>query len=547
MVEPLPTTYGRANWQNGLDNWRKADGDWLQSRSILRYDTTAARDAIASPEAGMPVYNFATDRIEYRSKNNKWLGLVASEFLAVTPVTSIVPNDVVTIGHTAAPGQGIVLAPLKVSVNMPFATASEEVVLSTDGITIKTGTSSVVGRLYTDANYLRSDINFAAPKFVGAIDATTGSFSGLVTAKAGVTVTGNLSATGTLGVSGAATLSSSLAVTGNLTAATATIAGAIHADAFLQDAAQSGLAYASTRKDYVDTQVGTRVNTAGDTMTGALTINTAGDHCLRLTGVSPYVDFYNDAQTVRYGYIQATASSLLLSCAPATGGSEGYIAIRNTGMALQSVADISFSPDNIYSGFMSTTVFIWGKAASALDNAGHELYGTGSAAEGSNRTTTATAGIQNLYARHAGAADANAQAFAHFARAAGVVIGSITQNGTSGVKFNETSDRRAKTIVGPITDAIERLMALKTYRVTWNDDPDRGETDALIADEVMEVIPDAVTGEPDAVYTADEAVKLGVEEGSPNLQQLDKSVTIPVLIASLQEVVDRVIALEGAA
>ena len=46
--------------------------------------------------------------------------------------------------------------------------------------------------------------------------------------------------------------------------------GRINADEFLQNTAQSSLVNSSTRKDYVDSDVGTKVSKSGDTMTGAL-------------------------------------------------------------------------------------------------------------------------------------------------------------------------------------------------------------------------------------------------------------------------------------
>ncbi|WP_202864461.1 hypothetical protein [Aeromonas salmonicida] len=51
--------------------------------------------------------------------------------------------------------------------------------------------------------------------------------------------------------------------------------GRVTADDFLQNTAQSGLANSSTRKDYVDSEVGTKVSKSGDTMTGSLTLPTA--------------------------------------------------------------------------------------------------------------------------------------------------------------------------------------------------------------------------------------------------------------------------------
>jgi hypothetical protein len=52
-----------------------------------------------------------------------------------------------------------------------------------------------------------------------------------------------------------------------------------------------------------------------------------------------------------------------------------------------------------------------------------------------------------------------------------VLIGRIEQVGTTGSALVSGSDRRMKTVVGPIDNAIERVKALKPYRVTWDGDP----------------------------------------------------------------------------
>lgn len=51
--------------------------------------------------------------------------------------------------------------------------------------------------------------------------------------------------------------------------------GRVTADEFFQNTAQSSLANSSTRKDYVDAEVATKVSKSGDTMTGSLTLPTA--------------------------------------------------------------------------------------------------------------------------------------------------------------------------------------------------------------------------------------------------------------------------------
>jgi hypothetical protein len=197
---------------------------------------------------------------------------------------------------------------------------------------------------------------------------------------------------------------------------------------------------------------------------------------------------------------------------------------------------------------IDTAAFLAGKSASNLATAGVELYGLGSAAVGSMRTTIGTAGLQNVYARHVGAADASGQLFAAFTHGSGaaVTIGSITQNGTAGVAFNETSDYRLKDDHGPIENAVDRLKLLRPIRFAWKADPAAGDLDGFLAHEVAAAVPQAVTGERDAVYPAS-GDPAAPPAGTINPQQLDRSQLVPLLTAALLEVARRLDALEQAA
>ena len=101
-------------------------------------------------------------------------------------------------------------------------------------------------------------------------------------------------------------------------------------------------------------------------------------------------------------------------------------------------------------------------------------------------------------------------------------IGSITQNGTTAVAYNTTSDYRLKTDVTPIQDALATVEALNPVSFTWIDGrPD----DGFLAHEIQAVIPNCVTGEKDAVN----------EDGAPKYQQMDSSGVIPFLVKAIQE------------
>jgi hypothetical protein len=105
---------------------------------------------------------------------------------------------------------------------------------------------------------------------------------------------------------------------------------------------------------------------------------------------------------------------------------------------------------------------------------------------------------------------------------AGTSIGSISQNGTTAVAYNTTSDYRLKTDVTPINDALSTIGALNPISFTW---VDGRKDDGFLAHEMQAIIPNCVTGEKDAVD----------EDGNPVYQQMDNSGVIPFLVKAIQE------------
>jgi len=112
--------------------------------------------------------------------------------------------------------------------------------------------------------------------------------------------------------------------------------------------------------------------------------------------------------------------------------------------------------------------------------------------------------------------------------------GSITSNGSS-TSFNQSSDYRLKENEIVMSDGITRLKALKPYRFNFKVDTTRT-LDGFFAHEVQSVVPEAVTGEKDAVDKA----------GNIDPQQLDQSKLVPLLVAAVQELIGKVEALEAA-
>jgi hypothetical protein len=127
-------------------------------------------------------------------------------------------------------------------------------------------------------------------------------------------------------------------------------------------------------------------------------------------------------------------------------------------------------------------------------------------------------------------------------------IGTISQNGTTAVAYNTSSDYRLKNNIAPMTGALEKVALLKPCTYKWNVDNSDGE--GFIAHELAEVCPHAVNGEKDAVETyVDED---GNEQTRPVYQGIDTSFLVATLTAAIQEqqalittLTDRITALEG--
>jgi len=103
------------------------------------------------------------------------------------------------------------------------------------------------------------------------------------------------------------------------------------------------------------------------------------------------------------------------------------------------------------------------------------------------------------------------------------IVGSISTSGSS-TSYNTSSDYRLKENVAPMEGALDRVNDLNPSRFNFIADPENT-VDGFLAHEVAEVIPEAVTGEKDAVD----------EEGNPIYQGIDQSKIVPLLVGAIQE------------
>ena len=115
----------------------------------------------------------------------------------------------------------------------------------------------------------------------------------------------------------------------------------------------------------------------------------------------------------------------------------------------------------------------------------------------------------------------------------GVLVGSITST-TTATSYNTSSDYRLKENVVPLADAADRLAQIPVHRFNFIADPDKT-VDGFLAHEVQAFVPEAVTGEKDAVG----------KDGKPVHQGIDQSKLVPLLTAALQEALQKIEALEA--
>jgi hypothetical protein len=135
---------------------------------------------------------------------------------------------------------------------------------------------------------------------------------------------------------------------------------------------------------------------------------------------------------------------------------------------------------------------------------------------------------------------------------------------SSGTSFVTSSDYRLKENVVPMIGSIDRVKALKPSRFNFIVDADKT-VDGFLAHEAQEVVPECVTGTKDAMKDEEYEVTAAVYEvrdeddnvtteaaeavmgtrSVPDMQGIDQSKLVPLLVAALQEAIARIEILEG--
>jgi hypothetical protein len=122
------------------------------------------------------------------------------------------------------------------------------------------------------------------------------------------------------------------------------------------------------------------------------------------------------------------------------------------------------------------------------------------------------------------------------------VIGSVTQNGTTGVLYNLTSDYRLKSDPQPLTGSKDFIMALQPKKWQWWDGS--GEGVGFIAHEFMEVAKYSGNGVKDAVDAEGKPVYQSIQPSSSEVMA-NLIALVQEQQALIQDLTTRLTALEG--
>ena len=112
-------------------------------------------------------------------------------------------------------------------------------------------------------------------------------------------------------------------------------------------------------------------------------------------------------------------------------------------------------------------------------------------------------------------------------RKQGAMVGTISVTG-AGTTYNTTSDRRLKNNIETITNGTDKLMAMNPVTHGWKADPEADTVHGFIAQEMMDIVPEAVSGDPE----------------SDEMMSMDYGRITPVLVAALQDAHKKIAELE---
>ena len=216
--------------------------------------------------------------------------------------------------------------------------------------------------------------------------------------------------------------------------------------------------------------------------------------------------------------IQSTTTTNSAYNAFINGGGTSYVGVDSSTGSVFSSGAYGFT---IFNAANSATTFATNSVERMrIDSIGNLLVGTTSAA-GVGLTIGNQAGNSGVpYLQFNKSLSGNVTVQYFYYNGSGVGTINISDTATS---YNTSSDYRLKENVAPMQNALATVAALKPVTYTWKADGSKGQ--GFIAHELQAVVPDAVTGEKDAVD----------KDGKPQYQGVDTSFLVATLTAAIQE------------
>jgi hypothetical protein len=257
-----------------------------------------------------------------------------------------------------------------------------------------------------------------------------------------------------------------------------------------------------------------QTTTSGGTATTAVTIDTSQNVGVGVTPsawTSPTMQFGSDTSFGPFGYLRNGYYD---------GSNFKYISSTAASRYAQSGGQhLWFSAASGTAGNAITFT-----QAMTLDASGNLLVGTTTAGGVGNTLYKFSGGTYTV--SNTSSTTLNHHIFQYNSSTVGTI--STTTTATS---YVTSSDYRLKNSVTPMTGALAKVASLNPVTYKWNVDGSDGE--GFIAHELQAVVPNAVTGEKDAVetYLDDE----GNEQTRPVYQGIDTSFLVATLTAAIQE------------
>ena len=185
------------------------------------------------------------------------------------------------------------------------------------------------------------------------------------------------------------------------------------------------------------------------------------------------------------------------------GAGHKQLTIESTQSSKQSLVTFTTASQNMSIGLETDNSFIFHSGTASAERVRIDTSGvfmvntTGAIGPGmiAVKSTATNTGCLGLHNTNTGGS------FVRFANAANnAVIGTITNNGNTGVAYNQTSDARLKNVTGKAR-GLEVISKLNPVAYNWKESGQADE--GFIAQEVMKILPNVVSGSEEDMYQMD--------------------------------------------